>query len=250
MIAYNSIERAETMKKIACILIVFVCLLCIHTSSFADSIKLPSGLIEIKEEAFYQDTNITEVEVPAGTKSIGARAFANSGLQRIFLPDTIEKIDPTAFDDLSQGFVIVAPYNSYGFHFAIHHHFGWGESSYNSFMQWMLQNVDENGNKLFDEYEINRITTIDCSDRRLTTLDGIELFHNLLDLNCSNNSLTHLDVHNNPKLTRLACYSEQLARLNVSNNPSLTKLFCGGNQLTDLDLSSLTSLAEFHCAYN
>ena len=45
------------MKIIACILIAFVCLLCFHTSTFADSVKLPSSLIEIKEEAFYLYTN-------------------------------------------------------------------------------------------------------------------------------------------------------------------------------------------------
>lgn len=95
------------MKRVTCLLAVFLYLLCIHASSFADTIKLPSGLVEIEEEAFYQDTSITEVEVPAGTKRIGARAFANSGLRRIFLPDTIEEIDPTAFDNLPQGFVAV-----------------------------------------------------------------------------------------------------------------------------------------------
>lgn len=111
------------MKKIACILIVFACILCIHTSSFADSVNLPAGLVEVKEEAFYGNTNITEVRVPEGTTTIGPRAFSHSGLRKIYLPASVNSIDSTAFNDLTQNFMIVAPKNSYSYQYAISHHY-------------------------------------------------------------------------------------------------------------------------------
>ena len=164
------------MKKIICFLVVLVCLLCFQTNSFADSVSLPAGLISIDEEAFYQDSNITEVVVPDGAKTIGARAFANSGLQKISLPETIESIDPTAFDNLSQDFIIVAPYNSYSYHYAINHHFGWGSPSYNAFLQWMLGQYDANGNGAFDKEEIAGVTSVDCYNQGFTSLEGIATF--------------------------------------------------------------------------
>ena len=117
------IERTVTMKKIACILIVFACILCIHTSSFADSVNLPAGLVEVKEEAFYGNTSITEVRVPEGTTTIGPRAFSHSGLRKIYLPASVNSIDSTAFNDLTQNFMIVAPKNSYSYQYAISHHY-------------------------------------------------------------------------------------------------------------------------------
>ena len=111
------------MKKIACLLAMFICFLLISVISFADVVKLPDDLTEIKEEAFCGDTSITEAIVPKGTKTIGARAFANSGLRRINLPASVNSIDATAFTGVPQDFLIVAPYNSYGYQYAMSHHY-------------------------------------------------------------------------------------------------------------------------------
>ena len=107
-----------------------ICLLfCIHTITYADSINLPAGLVEIKEEAFYGDTSITKVTVPEGTTTIGPKAFANSGLQKIILPESMNSIDSTAFDGLSDSFIIVAPRGSYSYQYAADNYYRWCDST-------------------------------------------------------------------------------------------------------------------------
>ena len=235
------------MKRIACVLTIFGCFLCIQTSSFADSVTLPSGLIEIKEEAFYQDISITEVTVPDGARTIGPRAFAYSGLQKIFLPESIETIDPTAFDGVPADFTIYSPNSSYSHQYAIDHHLHWIDSSYNDFMLWMLEQYDVNGNGLFDVDEIAGITSINCDGKGFSSLEGIELFTNLKTLSCANNQLIRLDVGNNKVLTSLHCPRNELTSLDVKSNSALTYLNCFTNPLGDLDVSQNTVLSYLNC---
>ena len=56
----------------------------------ADSVlMLPAGLKTIEEEAFCGNTSIDKVVVPNGTTRILNRAFADSSLKEIELPDTL-----------------------------------------------------------------------------------------------------------------------------------------------------------------
>lgn len=238
------------MKRIACILIVFICLLCIQTSSFADSINLPAGLVEIKEEAFYGDTSITEVTVLEGTTTIGPRAFAYSGLQKIFLPESVENIDLTAFDGLPESFTIFAPRGSDSHQYALDNHYNWCDTSYNDFMLWMLQKYDSNGNGLFDEAEIAAVKEINCDNKGFASLDGIEVFSNLKSLSCENNQLLGIDISNNPELTSLDVSHNKLQNLDVSGNPELIELYCSYNQLTSLNVSDNPELKDLYCMSN
>ena len=65
------------------------------------ALRLPSSLKIIEEEAFYGDTSIGKVIVPEGATEIGERAFANSSLTEINLPDTLTSIADTAFEGLT-----------------------------------------------------------------------------------------------------------------------------------------------------
>ncbi len=85
---------------------------------------------------------------------------------------------------------------------------------------------------------------------RIQSLQGIEFFTALTELDCSGNELTSLDVSKNTKLTRLHCYSNQLTTLDVSKNTELTWLWCSNNQLTSLDVSGCTALAWLDCSSN
>ena len=66
-------------------------------------------------------------QIPFGTTYIGPRAFANSGLMSITIPETIKEIDPTAFEGISDAFTIYAPQYSYGHEFAMNHRYNWAE---------------------------------------------------------------------------------------------------------------------------
>lgn len=59
-----------------------------------------------------------------------------------------------------------------------------------------------------------------------------------MDLSCSNNMLTSLNIKNNPDLMNLACDHNKLKSLDISKNPTLLYLDCSYNYL---DISSSSS---------
>ena len=62
-------------------------------------LRLPGNLKEIAESAFEGDGSLDEADVAWGTQVIGSRAFADSGLKRIYIPSTVYHIEDDAFDD-------------------------------------------------------------------------------------------------------------------------------------------------------
>ena len=71
-----------------------------------------------------------------------------------------------------------------------------------------------------------------------------------MDLNCSRNQLTTLDVGQNTALAQLNCGGNQLTSLDVSGCTALISLSCYDNQLTSLDISKNTELHLFKCYNN
>ena len=100
------------------------------------------------------------------------------------------------------------------------------------------------------EDKICEIEILNVSYSNISDLTGIQNFTNLKTLQCSNNSLTSLDISNNNSLTNLDCSRNQLKSLDLSNNNSLTKLKCSNNPITDLDLSNNTNIDTLICRYN
>jgi hypothetical protein len=78
------------------------------------------------------------------------------------------------------------------------------------------------------------ITTLDCCDNQLTSLDVSKLEH----LQCMNNYLTELNISKNVELVYLECSGNQLISLDLSNNANLESLVCDNNLLTTLDVSN------------
>lgn len=59
---------------------------------------IPSNLTEIKDYTFYGCNSIESVTIPDGVKSIGAGAFARTGITSIDIPNSVENIGASAFD--------------------------------------------------------------------------------------------------------------------------------------------------------
>lgn len=118
---------------------------------------------------------------------------------------------------------------------------------------------------------IEKVTSLDVSEKSLSDLSGIEYFVNLISLDCQknqlasldvssltklsilycqNNQLKTLDVSQNTALWNLNCSNNQLSELNVANNPKLQTLSCANNQLTTLDIEKNTSLSTLYCNNN
>lgn len=127
-----------------------------------------------------------------------------------------------------------------------------------NFRTYISKVYDENNNDILDANEIAAVTELtfvdpDNSSMRMAniaSLKGIEYFTALTTLDCSEQKLTTLDVSANTKLTKLDCSENQITSLDLSKNTALTDLDCGYNQFSVLDLSENTALTTLDCGYN
>ena len=108
-----------------------------------------------------------------------------------------------------------------------------------NFRNFVLKTFDTDNDKALSASEIAAVTEIDCSNKSISSLEGIRYFTALKKLNCSGNDVRKIDV------TFL-----NLTSLNVSKCTSLINLYCNNNKLTSLDLTDCTHLYELYCYNN
>ncbi len=97
---------------------------------------------------------------------------------------------------------------------------------------------------------IQEITSLDVSDKNISSLQGIEDFINLKSLYCQNNTITQLNLNNNKQLTTVGCRQNQISDLAVDSLANLKTLDCAENQLNSIDLSHNPVLSYFDCSIN
>ena len=114
----------------------------------------------------------------------------------------------------------------------------------------VVENFDTNKDGSLSDTEIAAVEAIDCHDKGISNLKGIEYFTSLDYLDCCGNQLTALDVSKNTSLKILDCIYNQLTTLDVNKNTALNKLWCGDNPLTTLDVSKNTALIDLYCSCN
>ena len=124
----------------------------------------------------------------------------------------------------------------------------------NSFLE-RLQTIPELTDAFYESnvltHKIAALTTLDVSGRSgIDDLTGLEDFAALEELDCSDTSITDLDVTQNTALTILHCEQNVLTSLDVSQNVLLTELYCNDNMLTDLDVHLNNLLEMFDCSSN
>ena len=114
----------------------------------------------------------------------------------------------------------------------------------------VVKKFDTNQDSSLSDTEIAAVKKINCSNKGITNLKGIEYFTSLNILWCTDNQLTALDVSENTALTKLNCCFNKLTSLDVSKNTALTILECNANRLTSLDVRKNTALTELNCSIN
>ena len=114
----------------------------------------------------------------------------------------------------------------------------------------VVKKFDTNQDSSLSDTEIAAVKKINCSNKGITNLKGIEYFTSLNILWCTDNQLTALDVSENTALTKLNCCFNKLTSLDVSKNTALTILECNANRLTSLDVSKNTALISLSCVCN
>lgn len=110
--------------------------------------------------------------------------------------------------------------------------------------------IDTNNDGNIDVSEAVAIGSLDVSSKNITSLEGIQSFVNITNLNCYNNQLLSLNLSGLTDLTVLSCGSNQLPSLNLSGLVKLTFLDCSSNKLPSIDVSGLLNLTELYCSNN
>lgn len=111
--------------------------------------------------------------------------------------------------------------------------------------------IDSNNDGEISIGEALMVKELNVSSSGISSLDGLQYFANLKNLECEYNQLTSsLDVHMLSLLERFYCYSNQLTNLNVSGLSNLTHLLCGSNLLTSLDVTGSENLSQLNCDNN
>ncbi len=77
------------------------------------------------------------------------------------------------------------------------------------------------GNWFFSKAALPYVTGIDASDIGMKSAAGIEYFTSLKELSVSKNSLTELDLKNNPEIIRFACTFNSIELLDLRGNKAL-----------------------------
>ena len=119
-----------------------------------------------------------------------------------------------------------------------------------NFRKFLTNNVDTDHDNFISSTEFKAVTTLNCSFLNIESLQGIEYFTELVELNCNTNKLQKLDLSNNKKLEVLFCEGNKLTDLNVTKNTELKRLFCDRNKLTEIDVRNNKKLWDFYCYAN
>ena len=90
------------------------------------------------------------------------------------------------------------------------------------------------------------LTQLDCSFNFISELN-IDSLTNLKILGCSGNPMTSLSLQNFPDLETLSCGDGPLSSLNLSAIPNLKYLTCGYSMLTSLDVTQFANLLSVDC---
>lgn len=89
-------QRRQIVKTL--LAVVIASLMMFGGAAMAEKLVLPASLGQVAEDSFYGDRSLDEVELPDGMTAIGAKAFADSSVRRIYLPESLNDIAPDAFD--------------------------------------------------------------------------------------------------------------------------------------------------------
>lgn len=90
---------------------------------------------------------------------------------------------------------------------------------------YMLANYDDDYDGVISIAEADNVTTVNCANKGIIDLTGLESCTNLVYLNCSGNNIKVVDCHTLVNLESLSCYGNPVEVLDLSNCAKLQSLF-------------------------
>gem|GEM_PF-1889222 len=140
----------------------------------------------------------------------------------------------------------------------------------------IAQGIDTNGDDEIQISEAENVMILNLNyngndPAKITSLEGIEFFSNLTELNCQHqeltnldltsnlnievviapfNLLTNVDVHGLPNLRELALYVNNIDTVNWIGSTALERIELRGNNMTSVNISELTNLTSLAVGMN
>ena len=114
----------------------------------------------------------------------------------------------------------------------------------------VVSQFDKDANGRLNKAELDAVTEIDCSEKHITNLKGIEHFSMLTALVAFQNQISSADLSQNTELKYVDLDGNQLSSMNVSALSRLDTLYLASNKLTSLDVTKNTELLYLDVAKN
>ena len=114
----------------------------------------------------------------------------------------------------------------------------------------VVRTYDADGDGALSAGEVAGITALDCSDRDVTSLAGVERLGALETLDASGNRIASADLSGCASLVSADVSGNGMSALTLGSLPNLESLDVSGNVLSGLDLSGCTALRSLDCRGN
>lgn len=125
-----------------------------------------------------------------------------------------------------------------------------------AFMQYLLDNFDENWDGQLQTGEVEAVTSIDCSGLGIVSLEGLGNFPNLQILTANDNPIASIDLSENPELVQVALIRTSLEELSIEGLSQLEMLLCDGlkdnlpGPMRKLSVKNCPRLQTLNCQEN
>jgi Leucine-rich repeat (LRR) protein len=117
-----------------------------------------------------------------------------------------------------------------------------------AFREYVKEYIDLDGDGMLTDDEISSCTKISCNGMSIWSLDGIEIFYNLEELDCSDNHYIEnlTGISKLTKLKVLNCSGNRLSQLNINSNTELETVDCRNNKITTIYTRYNKNLVNFY----
>ncbi|MDR6967927.1 hypothetical protein J2X31_001941 [Flavobacterium arsenatis] len=109
---------------------------------------------------------------------------------------------------------------------------------------WIAVDVNDDGEIQYSE--ALTVSFLDVQLGGIASMQGIESFTNLLEIDCSLNELNSLNISSLINLQHLKCRNNPITELQLANNVDLLSLEVGGSTISNINLGGNISITKLH----
>lgn len=124
------------------------------------------------------------------------------------------------------------------------------DANFKSYLLNPANGINVDNDTVITPEEAAAVKSLSVGGLNIASLEGLEYFTSLIDLSCSKNAITELDLSKNVALWWLQCSYNKLTSIDLSNNSKLYYLDVNDNQIQTLDLKSNPALSHISCNRN